>query len=82
MANILLKNKVTNSTNVLVITENFKNVLPKTIVFLRTILMHPGICKNNRIIGANLNMFNDNLITEQKDGSFSFTARNFYNLHY
>ena len=26
MANILLKNKVTNSTNVLVITENFKNV--------------------------------------------------------
>ena len=44
--------------------------------------MHPGIFKNNRVIGANLNMFTENLITEQTDGSYSFTGRNFYNLHY
>ena len=43
--------------------------------------MHPGEFKGNRIIGANLNMFNEKLITEQNDGSFSFTASNFYNLN-
>ena len=42
--------------------------------------MHPGNFKNNRIIGPNLNFFKENLITEQIDGSFSFTALNFYNL--